>query len=278
MAFEPPLPSFERPPLHEVALSVQFEPLPQLSAAVLGLLWKPFRKEFPQAQCHPPLDPVVERVGVVPPARLGPVFAEGYPLPRLWFLNLAGNELVQVQQDRFVRNWRQVNESDSYPRYERHVRPKFSGDYQRFLAFLTDEGIPVPMPNQCELTYVNLIQSSEGWTTHSDLAKVLRLCATDIEGVGGLAFEDGRLALRHQIVDPSGAFLGRLHTTVEPRFQRSDNSPVIALTLTARGQPVGEGFDGILSFFDLARRKIVTTFAAITTSEMHRIWGRTDVR
>lgn len=278
MGSESGLPSFERPPLHEVVLSVQFEALPQLNAAALGLLWGDFREDFPQVQCQPPLDPVVERVGVVAVAQVAPVFVEGYPPPRFWLLSSDGDEMLQVQHDRFIRNWRQVRDSDQYPRYERHIRPRFCEDYRRFLTFLEREGMPHCAPNQCEVTYVNMIHSGEGWETHADLAKVLRLCNTEIEGMDGLRFEDARLALRHQIVGASGAFLGRLHTTVEPRFKKSDNSPVIGLTLTARGQPAGAGFDGVVEFFDLAHGMIVNAFAAITTSEMHSVWRRTDVR
>jgi hypothetical protein len=86
------------------------------------------------------------------------------------------------------------------------------------------------------------------------------------------------MALKYRIVTSDGTFQGRLHIAIEPRFKKSDNSPVIALTLTARGQPLGTGEAGILGFFDLARRLIVNTFAAITTPEMQSVWGRRDVR
>ena len=43
--------------------------------------------------------------------------------------------------------------------------------------------------------------------------------------------------------------------------------------LTARGQ-IGESFE----FFDLGRRWIVKSFAALTTPEMHKVWIRKDNR
>lgn len=278
MVSEPALPSFDRPPLNEVALSVQFEPLPGLNPAEIGVFWKTLRDRFPRVECHTPIGTTIERTGVVPMAPTRPVFVEELPAPRFWFLDEAGAELVQVQQDRFVRNWRRVDPSQSYPRYEKHTRPNFLDDYNAFLAFLSGEGIPVPVPNQCEVNYVNMIEAGVGWKSYADLGKVLRIGIMQVPSLPDLAFEEGRMALKHRILAPDNTFQGRLHISVEPRLKKSDSSPVIALTLTARGQPLSDGVGGVLAFFDLARRIIVNTFAAITTSEMHKVWGRRDVR
>ena len=51
------LPDFENPPLVEVALSVQFEPIEQMRTPQIGLLWTEFRHRFPVTQEHPPVDP-----------------------------------------------------------------------------------------------------------------------------------------------------------------------------------------------------------------------------
>jgi hypothetical protein len=102
------------------------------------------------------------------------------------------------------------------------------------------------------------------------------MCDFRIQEVPGLTFQDARLAQTQQIVDATGKFLGRLHMTVEPRLRRSDNSPMIGLTFTARGQPFSPDTNGVLGFFDLGRSLIVRAFAAITTEEMHREWGRQD--
>jgi hypothetical protein len=68
--------------------------------------------------------------------------------------------------------------------------------------------------------------------------------------------------------------VGRLHIAAEPAFRRSDSSPIVVLTLTARGRPLGVGLDGVLAFLDLGHEWIVRAFDSVTTSKMHRIWGR----
>ncbi len=238
------LPQFERPPLIEVALSAQFEPLESLSVPQLGLLWQRFRGRFPQVEHRPPLVAVIERTGTRAASAPPPVeFVSAPPVPRLWFLDESRGELLQVQQDRFVRNWRKRGESDRYPRYEEHVRPRFAEDLATFVDFITENGLGTFAPNQCEVTYVNHI----------------------VAGTEALALEDERFALRYVLRDDSGDFLGRLHVAVEPAFRQQDDRPMLLATLTARGRPLGAGLEGVLGFLDLGRASIVRTFAALTT-------------
>jgi hypothetical protein len=70
------------------------------------------------------------------------------------------------------------------------------------------------------------------------------------------------------ILDNSGAFVGRLHATVQSVMRLTDGAHMFVFDLTARGQ-VGEG----TAFFDLGREWIVRSFKELTTPEMHEIWG-----
>lgn len=93
-----PRPSYENPPVVEVALSVQFEPIKALRTPQLGLLWQEFRDRFPVIEEHPPLEPVIERFGGLPRASRGTVqfqMLDTPPVPRCWFLNNEGTELIQ---------------------------------------------------------------------------------------------------------------------------------------------------------------------------------------
>src|ERR1043166_5147847 len=159
------LPDFVKPPVTEVALSVQFNPLPELKAPQLGLLWNEFRSRFPKAEQQPPLDSVMEKFGVRGPGKVNVRFEMGVPVPRCWFLNEAGTELIQVQQDRFAHNWRKVGEEDSYPRYE-YICETFKAELGIFCQFLARERLGELIPNQCEVIYVNHIAPGENWERH----------------------------------------------------------------------------------------------------------------
>ena len=267
------LPDFEGPPVVEVAMGVQFEPLP-LTAAHLGLLWQKYRDRLPLLEERPPLDQVVERFGVRQrPPRSKITLFEQAPPTRLWLSSESGDELVQVQRDRFIFNWRKGEDDREYPRYEAVAR-NFRSTFATFSAFLKEQDAPVPKPTQCEVTYINHILPVDGvWTSHAEAAKAVTLV-----GAARGSFlpdpEDVRVAARFIIKDSGGSPVGRLHAVVEPRFLVRDDRPLLFLQLTARGRPLGEGLDGAEAFIDLGREWIVNGFLDVTTPEMHSVWGR----
>lgn len=270
-----PLPEFGSPPVVEVALSVQFDSITKLNTPQIGLLWQEFRNRFPRTEEHAQLETAIERFGVLPSPRGVPRFQllPSPPAPRCWFLNELGTELVQVQHDRFVHNWRKTEHNDTYPRYE-HVKETFSSELHRFSEALLREGLGELRPNQCEVTYVNHIVSGEAWNSHGQLAEVITLFALHYADEFQPQPEDCRLSARYVIPDRVGNPVGRLHVAVEPVYRSSDDAPMFALTLTARGRPLSDGLGGALEFLDLGREWIVRTFASITTPQMHAVWRR----
>jgi uncharacterized protein (TIGR04255 family) len=271
MTRPPDLPDFERPPVVETVLSVQFEPIPGLHTAHLGLLWERF-PSFSFTDERVPLDSAIEQFPEIIRTRLGMRLQtlETPPVPRIWFTNEQGNEMIQVQADRFIRNWRKSGGTEEYPRYE-HIKAKFENDFRVFADFLRNRGFDQPLVTQCEVTYVNHIISGQGWERFNDFSKIFELSFGTGKEIPGNA-EDMRLHVRFPISEVSGRPVGRLHCDIQPAFSIPDNQPMYVFDLTARGQ-VGTGID----FFDLGRRWIVKSFAALTTPAMHKIWGRTDV-
>jgi uncharacterized protein (TIGR04255 family) len=260
------LADFEKPPVVETVLSVQFEPLPLLQTAYLGLLWNEFRMSFPKTEERPPLDPVIEQFSESPTVRVGLKLQalESIPAPRIWFVNHKGSELIQVQSDRFIKNWREVGQ-DPYPHYE-NFRPNFDRDYRIFVDFLAKNQLGAPRVNQCEVTYVNHILAGEGWEQYGDVGKIFTFWQSPNLASPGLP-EDLRLHSRFVIRGEDGGPIGRLHVDLQPAVRTSDNHPMYVLHLTARGQ-IGEGVD----FFDIGREWIVASFERLTTSAMHQIW------
>lgn len=266
------LPNFENPPLTEVAISIQFDSLPLLQAPQIGLLWSKFRSRFPQTEQHIPLDPYIEKFDQDSKQTIQLEFSNVPPVPRCWFLNEKGSELIQVQLNRFTRNWRKVNNEDEYPRYE-YVRNQFAEDLIEFCQFLEDEDIGEFNPIQCEISYINHIEQMETWGNHSELEKVLAMWnPRDCDDLTP-SLENIRVATRHIFRDGAGAPLARLHISTQPAYSSSNNQPVFVMNITARGTPSVQSIDGVLSFVDKGRELIVRGFKSATTSEMHEAWG-----
>ncbi len=269
------LPDFRKPPVAETVLSLQFEPIPGLTSAHLGLLWERFRQDLPLVEEHAPLPPAFEKFEPPSPTQVEVMIDEKPPLPRLWFLNHTKTELIQVQPNRFIHNWRKMEGLEPYPHYE-PIREKFRGEAATLETFLRDEGLGVLAVNQCEVTYVNHIEPAGVWERPGCLEKVFRMWS----GLPYTEFlpnpEDAGLHMRFVMLNETGKRVGRLHAVVQPAWKKTDNSPIMALNLTARGAPIGEGIDAAFTFFDLARRWIVKGFADLTTPEMHRVWEKID--
>ena len=269
------LPNFQDPPLVETVLSLQCEPLHGFSLVHVGLLWQHYRDAFPLIEEHPPLPEARETFVAPAQGQMEVTIERKPPVPRAWFLNALKTELIQVQADRFIHNWRKAGEGPTpYPRYER-VRAKFRDEVEKFEQFLRDEKLGQVEINQCEVTYVNHIEPCDVWHEHGQVQRVLRNWTSSETSFLPEA-EDATVQQRFVIRSHSGDPIGRLHASLVPAWTAGSPSPILVLTLTARGSPIGGGIDGAFAFLDLGREWIVKGFADLTTTEMHRVWRRID--
>lgn len=266
----PDLPEFRKPPVSEVALSVRFAALNDFHVPHFGLLWERFRGKYPHLEEHPPIGSMVgfQEGSDVKPVNLQLIAGTGAVPIRVWFLNEDKSELIQVQNDRFIRNWR--GSGEKYPRYEA-LRELFREDYATFLKFVEQEKFDAPQLQECEVTYVNQIVAGEGWHHAGEAHRVFQVCSlpkNDEEPEP----EDFGFAVRYVIRDDGANRVGGLEVTVNSAQRTKDQKPVFVMTLTARGM----SSDGFETFFDLGRAWIVKRFAALTTEKMHQIWERQD--
>lgn len=262
------LPSFRKPPIVEVVTAVAFRRLP-LGVVPMGELVRDvFLEHFPKVEERPPHDPPIERFGVVADGPQFAFHAGPPPLPRLWLTNEGEDELIQLQADWFACNWRRVEPEAEYARWPSR-RAAFVRWFQAFADHCESKGLGAPVPTQCEVTYLNQVSPGETWEKHGELHKVLNL----ISEPPGEMVEQVRGAWQWPI--PSdGAPIGRLHLSAEPAYRRADDSPIFTVNLTARGAPATPDLDGMLAFFNEGRRRIVTTFADVTTAEIQEEWER----
>jgi len=270
------IPSFRSPPLNEVFLGVQYDNIEAFNITTYGELWEKFRKKFPIAEQHLPIEPSFEKIGgrkqslnELPQIKLKQLISA--QLPRAWFISEKRHDLIQIQPNRFIRNWRRLDVSDTYPRYEKHLRPEFLESMNTLQSFYKENGMGELKPSQCEISYINHIDVGKnhdllsevftGWSGNYDLSNLAEI-------------EEVQLNIKHIINDDEGNFVGRLYVKVQPAFTVEDNKPVFLIELTVRGRPLSEGLEGVMNFMDLGREKIVRAFTEMTTKEMHDLWGK----
>ncbi len=268
-----PLPWFDRPPVVETVLGVQFDELPGLTNAHLGAFWSQLGLDWPKVRDIPKLEPQFEEFGsertwALLGARLTLIQD---PSVRLQIRNNNEDRMIQVQNGRFHYNWLD-KPGVQYPRYEKRIRPEFDRLWSRFHDFLISTINKAPKLNQWEVTYVNHIPRETLWTQPADWARVLPglLAHRPTHGVG--TFESVGGQWHFEI--PSKR--GRLHVQlVHGKRVEPDSAEVVRMDLTARG-PIAEDLppdEALGAGLDLGRATIVRMFIALTSEEAHKFWG-----
>ncbi len=162
---------------------MQFASLTNLKSAHIGLFWQRVRSEYPNVSEQAVIPPVFETFGI--PSPQAPLIQiETFlspPLPRYWFEFPNSPDLLQIQHDRILHNWRQqADNSRVYPRYET-VKISFEKDLEAFRQWLSDEQIGELRRNQCEVTYINIIPLPKERADHSYMESITPLSAGGIQ-------------------------------------------------------------------------------------------------
>src|SRR5688572_10898081 len=113
------LPDYSRPPINEVVCGIHFEHLHGLLNPFLGILWDKYKPEYKNCLEVPPLMPIIESFDTRSLQVRGDFDLP--QLPRTWFVHSNENEIIQIQRDRFLHNWREVRPEDIYPRYKKII-------------------------------------------------------------------------------------------------------------------------------------------------------------
>jgi uncharacterized protein (TIGR04255 family) len=261
--FKKKLPSYKRPPVTEVVCGVRFNPSQNFTLPHIGLLWNKFRGEYPQVEHAPPL------VSAHGELLLDKV--TGAPLPRVWFINQPGNQLVQFQPDRIYFNWRQRN--DIYPRYE-YVILRFEEVLGTLQAFFEEFQLGEFTPIECELTYINHIPKKAEHETVEELQRIFRDFFWNQPPRFLSNPVDISLNLKFALPEKNGELIA----TIKQAKLIEGNVPIFVLDFTARGIGTSKDRTGIRDWFDTAHKWIVCGFADITTDTIQQdVWEREHV-
>ncbi|MGG7105100.1 TIGR04255 family protein [Rhodococcus sp. 24CO] len=252
------LPSFSAPPVIEVAMGIEFVPIPGLTTIKLVELHRMWESEFPQVQEQPALQPSNM------PIESGLRFNVGIPPIRLWMISASDDLLLQIQNDRIILNWRRTP-GNEYPRYAT-LREKYASIWSAFSSEVSRLGIGDLAPVTAEVSFVNRVEESNSMAGLSIENVVSTISPTSILS----AASDSVLNIRIPIWEGE-CEVGQ--QTVVAAFAQMP-SRTVTLDLAARIRVEGMESSAITSALDAAHRSGVESFAKITTPEMHKIWGK----
>lgn len=260
-------PTFTNPPLTEVICGVVFKKLTKFAIPHVGLLWQEYQPAFQNFLEVPPLEEPQES------ATENSVFMQelsGIPLPRFWFITNQDDEVIQIQNDRFLYNWKPGNDPTQYPRLE-SIYGKFQGAYEKFETFITESDLGTLDFIAYELTYSNTISAESGYFGVESLASIVPGMAGQISTLDGQVPVGVRCFTRYDIEEIGGFGLIEVRT-----FKKKDTLvPGLFLMLTVKGYPVDPLSMSRTAWFQKAREWISRNFTDITSSEVQtNYWGK----
>lgn len=257
------LPRFDRPPVFETALAVEFGPVTGLDFYRLTKLQELWADEYPTISDVPGAPPTpLESTGE-------PLFFMGQPPKRIWAAALSNGQLLQTQSDRLILNWRKNESQTPYPGYHAHLR----GEYERLWALFTGEleriGLPLPIPTLAEFTYINVVPLQPDERLQ-DVLTIVR--SPDVSLPGRDRFTRFQL-IRDVSASDEDPFTGQIHIMGEPQPQ-PDGSQALVFTIIGRAV-LGAADEAPLAGLDAAHALASHTFARMISEDKKKEWGQT---
>jgi uncharacterized protein (TIGR04255 family) len=247
---------FASPPIIEVVFQVVFPTLENFGSPHIGLFWSTIRDEFPKIQ-------QAGRLGnfVVPAA------PNLFPENRVWLVNKSGRYLIQLQDDRFIFNWRKTGDDDSYPGYEK-LYPQFKSYLQKFHEFLESEGLYAGSFSSFELNYINHIYDEAFKDDWSKIDKALNIFewpkkAQELHPLQGV---------RLQTTSKRSENDDTLSLLVDSRTNNVSGQALVNFEIRISGSRADLDISSIDEAFESAHNQILEEFVALTTSKAQRNW------
>jgi uncharacterized protein (TIGR04255 family) len=264
------LPEYDAPPVDEVALALALEPIRDFKVPHFGLYWETIRAGYPRCDTQPPLPQQLEPFQPLQPMNFQ--FISDPNAIRCWFLDASGNNLIQLQPDKFILNWRQAGDKGDiqpYPRYAT-LRRAFERKWTDFRSFLSENEIAAPKSLQCELTYVNSLERGKEWDNFADLARIASFWNGMPPNTFLSAPESANINLSYAMENPPD----HLRVTFQHALRVRDGKDVLQVNLVCRMKLETDDDDKVMAKFDQGHEWIVRAFTGLTTPEMHTFWKR----
>lgn len=273
-----PDPDYERPPVVETVLGIQFDQLPQFRNAHLGAFWKCLDQgEWTTVSDAPLLLQQFELFGQgaewEPRLRF---HLSSDPSCRLQIRNASHDRMIQVQNSRLHVNW--LGKGDQpYPRHGA-LFDEFFQILGSFTNFVAQAELGEFRPNQWEITYINHLNRGTVWNSPAEWNFFTPLCG--LTTLAGIAEGESFGGEWHFVIPGQ---MGRLHIGWQHGKEDADSpdtaaSDFVRITLTGRG-PVAHGGDQVAeirSGLELGRKTIVHAFRRLTSKDANRFWGLKD--
>lgn len=255
-------PRFSQPPVTEIAIAVEFVPIQAFGPVrMIDLHRRLWAQDYPRVVEQPPLPPPAPEPGSVL-AGVGLQIGSGVAPLRLWMLSDDESQLLQLQHDRLILNWRKTDDHGAYPSYAT-LRKTFAARWDAFASALPEKA----RPTMVEVTFVNRLPSD---AKSGSLAGFLESISDPQVPGNGVS-----TAFRYlSSIDRNEGGPGSV--VVNAGAQRDVPATLTIATRLGIARADQPESSVIMDRLDTAHDLGVTTFVGLTPDTLHKKWGRTQ--
>ncbi len=275
MTSSEPLPSFDRPPLIESALAVQFDPLSVLGSQEIVKFATELGDGWGSPSITPPVGQQLDRYPGEDhgswTARLVQFRANAGQIEpyRVRVRSLDSSRMIQLENGWLVYNWLKADQREDYPRYGA-TKEGFLQTVRQLREYCS-KNLNVELAESLwEVAYINHIPEGQLWKEVGDWPELL-------PGLLGIAtinsdptLDSCNAGWRIPIDDKRAS----LNVKLDLAVRNNDGTRVITLSFRARGSL--ESSEELVSNLDCGHEAIVRKFAEVTSKNAHEVWGRTS--
>lgn len=262
-------PVFERPPVVETLISVQFKPLAGFRSAHFGLFWLECLPGKKWTLCEDAglvpheLERFDSPILNLPPQKMDTIDSLGN---RAVYRSEDGRNSVHLQPDRLIYSC--VRKGDPRPSY-RDIRAEFDPLFGRFQEFCDLHDFGQIQPDLWEVSYTNAVPKGELWDSPKDWHKVFPgLFQPKLPEVGGMLWSTFDGEWFFEMTNQSG----RVRVKARKAIANQTNEVVLLLAIRARG-PLSESGTTWCEGLDMGHRAAVRLFHDVASVEARAAWG-----
>ncbi len=263
-------------------MGVQFKSLANFKFIDFGRLFKSYEElGFCESQDLFRLNSVIEKEeNQINLSGLLMTIQVGLNQPRVMFLDSErdyGQNVIQIQNDRFIYNWRRKSiDSSSYTAYEENLE-KFFKYFEKFKNYVSSNNFGDLSIDQCEMSYVNLIPVESKSNNSDEMFSTLFPFWSKVIDDNALAYQfrsdNCSFSNSYWINNHKSRLYIEAKTNQSNQSNRSNNKH-IDFVLLVRGEPNDGDNINLKKWFDTSHEILIKSFLATTSNTFHEKWSR----
>lgn len=258
-------PKYQQPPIIELVLGVQFDPIPGFTTGHSGWFWRDHLGSEWKASEAPPVPVQTEDFGPPQPHKMAFHISQN-AASRLMVENENGDRLLQVQNSRIHYNWRKRDVE--YPHFG-PVFDEFNKHLEAFKAFVSNAGLKPVELNQWEVTYIDAIPSGSLWNSPGEFASAFPGLFPSNIYLEGLSPNTSSVERSYEIVPQTG----RLHIGANLAFLNGgDLIPTLVVNMTARGPINSKSDEKLKSLMKVGHKAAGKAFDGLSSASAKASW------